>query len=137
MLVPRLPYTPGSLYLDGKNTCHASLNYGCAGILSRRNFLPTASVRSASFTNFIAGPLAKIRREFRHIRLPALISLKYTVISKFFVSISLVIRRSAESLNLCVQRDKFISLDNMIRQPHEPATALIKNWRLPHLLLRN
>ncbi len=61
-LVPRHSYTPRNLYLDGKNTRHASLiTVVCQdSAQNRRAFLVTTSIHSATPTNFIAGPLASI-----------------------------------------------------------------------------
>jgi hypothetical protein len=50
-------HTESNLYLDGKNTRRAFAHYGLGNLTIVARFDSTAFNRSATFTNYIAGPL--------------------------------------------------------------------------------
>jgi len=62
-IIPRHAHHQSALYLDWQKARHASL-ITASGALSRRGiFSFPASICSATFSNFIAGPLGVIARE--------------------------------------------------------------------------
>ena len=56
--VPRHSYKPAGLYHDTKNRAMLRSTTAVPGLCPEEAFQPTASVRSATQTPFIAGPLA-------------------------------------------------------------------------------
>jgi hypothetical protein len=86
-----------------------------------RDYAKNHSSRLATY--FTAGPLAKIQRWHLDIRLPALQVIKFTLTKYFFTVYQFVPRRSTGPLPFPVSGNKFVCLDNFLRQPHKLANA--------------